>query len=75
MQPYANLDGESGVWAFELEPDAIIVRFNGGKTYRYSGFRPGRQHVAELKRRAVAGRGLATYISQHVRRNYDARLW
>ena len=66
MQPYLNLSGDSGVIAYEIGVDCIIVQFHGGKTYRYSYGRAGQHHVERMKERAAAGRGLCTYISQHV---------
>ncbi len=70
MQPYRNRSGDSGVLAFELGDDWIGVRFRSGKTYRYTAATPGADHVAEMKRRAFAGQGLATYINQVVGDRY-----
>jgi hypothetical protein len=42
--------------------------------YEYDRARPGVRHVREMTARAKEGRGLATYISQHVGSNY-ARKW
>ncbi|WP_244813756.1 hypothetical protein [Caballeronia sp. Lep1P3] len=64
MQPYRNLNGNSGVTAFDIVPDGIWVRFANGVRYLYNGRTPGSAHVEEMKRRALAGRGLSTYISQ-----------
>lgn len=67
MESYPNLSGNSGVEAFEIHDDSIVVRFSGGPTYVYDYVRPGRLHVEHMKRLARDGRGLSTYISQHVR--------
>jgi hypothetical protein len=67
MEPYRNLSGNSGVEAFEIHDESIVVRFTGGLTYLYDCVRPGRLHVEQMKRLAREGRGLSTYISQHVR--------
>jgi hypothetical protein len=76
MRRYANLDGESGVIGYELHAHAIDVYFRGGhrQGYRYSALRPGPEHVRQMQRLARAGRGLATYINQHVRENYERKL-
>jgi len=74
MRPYLNLSGKSGVRAYDLGPDFIDVEFvNRHEPYRYSAEGVGRENVAEMQRRAVAGRGLGTFISQHpeVRNGYD----
>lgn len=64
MQTYGNLAGNSGVRAFEVLRDGIRVRFANGATYLYDHRVPGREHVDEMKRLAVKGRGLSTYIAQ-----------
>lgn len=74
MQRYANLDGGSGVVAFAIGPAGIAVEFSNGAVYVYDLERPGRHAVADMKRLARAGRGLATYISRHVRENYAKKL-
>nr|WP_244848958.1 hypothetical protein [Caballeronia sp. SL2Y3] len=64
MQPYRNDAGNSGVSAYEILPDGIRVRFADGRTYLYNYRESGRTHVEQMKRRARAGRGLCSYISQ-----------
>jgi hypothetical protein len=73
MKRYRNLEGHSGVLAYDIRADAIAVKFAGGDVYNYTYARPGRTHVEEMKRLALAGRGLSTYISRHVREDYAAR--
>jgi len=65
MQPYLNRSGNSGVVAFKIQRDFIIVRFRGGELYVYESERVGRDHIDEMKRLAVAGRKLSTYISRN----------
>lgn len=64
MQPYRNLAGNSGVEAFDILRDGILVRFVRGGTYLYDFRVTGRKHVEEMQRLARAGRGLSTYISK-----------
>ncbi len=73
MERYLNLSGDSGVTEYELGADFIRVRFRGGATYRYGAVHPGQYHVDRMKAYAVAGRGLGTYISQHVRDQYESK--
>ncbi len=71
MKRYGNLSGESGVVAYELAERSIRVRFaRSDRIYEYSHASAGPAHVAEMKRLARAGRGLSTYISQHVADRY-----
>jgi hypothetical protein len=71
---YQNLDGDSGVEAYELGTDFIDVQFRNGVTYRYDHTAPGDLHVRRMKQLAIDGRGLSSYISRHVRDAY-ARKW
>ena len=73
MTPYASASG-SGVAAYESGPDWIAIRFHHGGTYRYDSTQPGAEHVRWMQRLAEAGVGLNTYINQHVREDYAARL-
>jgi hypothetical protein len=66
MERYRNLSGDSGVDAYEVGDDFVKVRFRTGGVYWYTNKSVGVKHVAALKRLALRGRGLSTYISQHV---------
>ncbi|MPW20130.1 hypothetical protein GCT13_25380 [Paraburkholderia sp. CNPSo 3157] len=74
MPRYRDRSGRSGVVAYETCPDAIVVGFKDGKVYLYDYATPGQQDVEKMKRLAVRGRGLSTYISQVVRDRYAKRL-
>ena len=72
MTPYSNLSGDSGVAAYEIGNDFIKVQFcHSPEVYIYDSAKPGSSHVQQMQRLAVAGRGLSTYISQHVKKNYS----
>jgi hypothetical protein len=74
LQKYTDASHDSGVSAYALGPDFIDVEFRHDGRYRYDHRRPGRAHVQAMKRLAVRGQGLATYINRHVRDNYAAKL-
>ena len=74
MKPYRNSNGDSGVVAYQIGARSITIRFRSGDTYRYDADRPGLKHVRQLQALAEAGAGLSTYISQHVRDDYAAKL-
>lgn len=74
MTPYRNRSGHSGIAAYALRDDDIVVRFIDGATYRYGPERPGRHHVGKMKSLAMSGRGLATYINRYVQDKYEAKL-
>jgi hypothetical protein len=71
---YENLDGDSGVEAYDAGTDFIDVQFRTGMTYHYDHTAPGELHVRRMKQLAIDGRGLSSYISRHVRGRY-ARKW
>lgn len=74
MQSYKNLSGNSGVVAYALSDDAITVEFEDGGVYLYTVQSAGSSNIAQMKMRALAGRGLSTFISRHVRHGYAAKL-
>jgi hypothetical protein len=65
MKRYRNLSGNSGVAAYDDRPGAILVRFTGGDTYKYTDASAGPEVVAEMQRLARAGRGLSSYIARN----------
>lgn len=70
MTRYSNQGGRSGVEAFEIRDKSIVIKFKRDGKYVYDYQVPGEEHVEEMKRLAVAGRGLSTYISQNVRKRF-----
>ena len=74
MQPYRNRSGNSGVVAFSLGHHHIDIEFQDGHRYRYDYAIPGQQQVETMKTLARSGQGLATFINQHVRERFAAKL-
>jgi hypothetical protein len=73
MKRYLDVSSTSGVRAYEIAEQSVTVQFADGVTYVYSYASAGRERVEEMKRCALAGRGLSTYISQHVREAYASK--
>lgn len=72
MIPYANLSGKSGVVEYEIGGDFIKLRFASSTTiYVYDHSIPGSFHVGQMKQLAIDGRGLSTYVSQNVKKDYS----
>jgi hypothetical protein len=72
MTPYGNQSGDSGVAAYECRPGEIRLKFVDRDTiYVYTRGTPGAEHVREMQRLAETGKGLATYVNQHVRDDYE----
>jgi hypothetical protein len=72
MTKYQNLNGNSGVTAYEIGDDFIRVQFTDGGIYLYTNNSSGAEHITEMKQLAKDGAGLNTYINQHVRKNYES---
>ncbi len=70
FERYGEPGRESGVTRYALTGDAIHVQFQDDRVYVYDAVKPGMEDVREMKRRALEGRGLSTYISQRVRQRY-----
>ena len=74
MTKYKNLSGGSGIYAYTISDDSIIVQFNTGATYIYNYSIPGISYVEHMKKLALTGIGLNTFISTRVRKSYASRL-
>ena len=72
MKPYLNLSGNSNIASYENSDDSIHVIFKSGaqRNYLFNHTRPGRAIVERMKVLAVQGRGLNSYISTTVNKNY-----
>ena len=73
-QPYLDLDGNSGIAGFQIGRDAIAIRFKDRGAYLYNYDCPGKWEVETMKQLAPTGKGLTTFINQHVRDRYAARI-
>jgi hypothetical protein len=68
MQTYKNLSRTSGVHSFELQGASIKVRFkDSSRVYVYSYQSAGGEYVETMKKLAVAGHGLNTFINQYTK--------
>lgn len=74
MHRYRNQSGESGVTAYELGDDSITIQFTGGDRYLYTGRSAGSENIAKMQELAREGRGLSTFVSQHIRQRYARKL-
>ena len=73
--PYKSRNPNAGITTYELTDTAIILEFADAKhRYLYDEQVPGPTHVAAMKRLAADGKGLTTYVNQHVRERYARKL-
>jgi hypothetical protein len=74
MQRYKNLNGESGVVAYDIGTRSITVQFTGGDRYLYTFDSAGAANIAEMQRLAKTGRGLCSFISRVIGKRYERKL-
>jgi hypothetical protein len=74
MENYKNLGGDSGVLAFELGGDSILVQFRDGSLYLYNYQSTGKDNVERMKKLALDGVGLNSFISRVVRKSYAKKF-
>jgi len=74
MERYKNLGGSSGISAYEVGSDSIIVEFSDGSAYLYDYSSPGATDVEHMKSLAASGRGLNSFISREIRKRYAEKL-
>jgi hypothetical protein len=67
MEKYNDLTGKSGVSYYKIGKDYIDIRFrtDPSSIYRYTNRLSGEKHIKIMKKLAISGEGLSTYISQH----------
>jgi hypothetical protein len=74
MIPYKNLEGHSGVTAYEIAAESIAVQFDYNAVYLYTYKSAGKRVIEKMKQLATAGKGLSTYISQTVKQKFEGKL-
>jgi len=66
MIPYKSKSGKtSGVSAFEIGENYLLVQFRGGIIYKYSNLSCGISTVQTMVNLAKNSKGLSTYIAQN----------
>lgn len=69
-----NIGRDSGVIAYEIGDDFIKVEFDDRSLYLYNYGSAGRQNIEEMKKLAVVGEGLNSYINRYVKKAYASKL-
>lgn len=63
MKTYKDINGDSGVSAYDYGDDWIKVQFRHGLIYDYRASKIGSAHISNMKRLADSGDGLNAYIN------------
>ena len=74
MQRYGNQSRESGVVSYDIDAGQVIVQFRNGDRYLYTEDSAGAANIARMQELARAGRGLSSFISQHVHDRYARKI-
>ena len=74
MKTYKDVDGDSGVAAYESGLDWICVQFKTGTVYEYTCSSTGQHNIETMKRLADSGDGLNSFINTHVKKLYSRRI-
>lgn len=74
MERYRNRGGDSGIVAYEIGSDFITVKFSDRSVYLYTYRSAGSANIEHMKRLAIAGEGLNSFINRRVRKRYAKKL-
>ena len=70
MEKYLDLDGDSGVDAYEIGDGFIRVRFKDNSVYLYTDESTGSENILKMQELAEHGDGLNSFINKKIRKNY-----
>jgi len=73
VEIYKDIDGDSGVWAYEIGADFIRVQFSTGAVYLYTYTSAGVHVIERMKQLARNGDGLNAFINTTVRKAYERK--
>lgn len=70
---YKNFGGGSGIIAYRIGDDFIEVKFSDGAIYQYTQSSAGVSTILMMKRLAMQGVGLNSYINTQARKSYSSK--
>ena len=70
MERYRDINGDSGILAYETGPDFIRVQFKDNSVYLYTNASAGSHNIERMKSLAAAGDGLNAFINTNVKKAY-----
>jgi len=76
MATYKNLGGNSGVVAYDIYDESIVVQFRKGKQtiYVYTKDSAGKTNLDMMKWLAEYGQGLNGYINRYAKYRYSFKM-
>ena len=73
MNRYNNLSGNSSILLYEIGDDRITVQYSDGTNYLYTNSKTGARKIEQMKRLAVQGHGLNSFIQKHAKTLYEKK--
>jgi hypothetical protein len=67
MIPYKNIQRLSSILAYEIGDESIRIEFVSGAVREYTYVNVGRDHVEAMKKCAIKGKGLGSYVMKNER--------
>ena len=74
MTRYSNKGKDSGISAYEIKDNSIIVQFSTGVKYLYTYSSAGASNIENMKELAIKGEGLNSFIMKYARTAYASKL-
>ncbi len=74
MHQYKSHEGNSQVVAYGYGANSITVQFRDGSIYLYNRESAGTANIDEMKKLAVAGQGLDSFINGVVKKAYAVKV-
>lgn len=71
MEHYKNINGDSGIEAYEILIDGIKIKFDSSCIYTYTNYSAGVNNIENMKALAKKGSGLNSYINKNVKHKYS----
>lgn len=72
-QNYKNVGGKSPILKFELEKDAVNLRY-ASAAFRYTNQSAGPANIAKMKTLALAGKGLDTFVQANLKDRFERKI-
>ncbi len=74
MKRYANLGGKSAVAFYNIEKDAVTIRFANHSVFEYNNQSAAPANISKMKTLAIAGKGLGTFIETNLKDRFSRKI-
>ena len=73
MERYKNLSGKSKITSYSIDENSITILFDNESFYLYSIMKVGLANMNQMKKLALQGLGLNSFINKNVSKLYDKK--